>query len=484
MASQTFIQRIQPAMSLFKSQSMWNDVLNCFRSVHLAIVLLSLLAVGTLIGVVMPQEGMVELADIQKQYGSNFKFFQTLGFFNVYSSFWFITLQILFFFNLLIGSFKWLKPATLAAIQKTTLPAELMLHKPEVHSLICSSRHPKEVITQSAASILRKFRYGIHQDQEGNIYAFKGNITRLGPCMAHFGILLCLVAGVYSSFTGFKAVKMAVPGDTFAIEESDTFKTNTPPPYWLGSIPQWKIHVKDFRIDFYEDHPETAKQYYSKLAVISPEGKTVKEQTISVNHPLTYDNLTVYQASFAPTGRFLLNINGKPQTVEINNQFNERPISLAPLADGSTLITFPFFAQQDPGVAENYAVFFVRKPGESFTPGRMPDNIRLREGESGSLKGTSITYIKPEMSTGLQIKRAPEVPLMYLSYLIIALGTALCFFSQRQIWVSFNDIGAGKTSVILYPKTNKARLSFGKELIQIEATLNHALTPSQPIKEV
>jgi hypothetical protein len=73
------------------------ECLQCFRSVHFAIVLLSLLAVGTLIGVVMPQEGMVEMAAIKRQFGTHFNFFQTLGFFHVYSSFWFITLQVLFF---------------------------------------------------------------------------------------------------------------------------------------------------------------------------------------------------------------------------------------------------------------------------------------------------------------------------------------------------------------------------------------------------
>ena len=49
------------------------------------------------------------------------------------------------------------------------------------------------------------------------------------------------------------------------------------------------------------------------------------------------------------------------------------------------------------------------------------------------IHGGADTYIKPEMSTGLQIKKAPEVPLMYTAYLIIGIGTLLCFFSQRQI---------------------------------------------------
>lgn len=460
----------------------WGDILNCFRSVHLAIVLLSLLAIGTIIGVVMPQEGMVEIADIQQRYGSNFEFYRNFGFFNVYSSFWFITLQILFFFNLLIGSFKWLKPATLAALQKNTLSPELMVHKPETHSFSRLWQGPREGFESGIAPILKRFGYKVVSDGEGGLYASKGNISRLGPCISHLGILLCLIAGVYSSFTGFKAVRMAVPGETFSVMEANTFKTNIPEPLWIGSVPEWKIRVNDFQVEFYKDHPETAKQYFSKLDVVSPEGKVLKSETISVNHPLLYDNLSIYQASYAPTGRFKVDINGQPKMLDINSEFNQRPISVNPLANGSSLIMFPFFAGQDPGVSENYAVFFVRKPNEAPTAGKMPENLKLTAGETGTLKGMKIHYINPEMSTGLQIKRAPEVPLMYLSYLIIALGATLCFFSQRQLWLNIREVSPGQSAVMVTPKTNKARLSFQKELSQLEYALFKTIaTQSKPV---
>jgi len=462
MSSQTVVSQTLAK----RDPSFWQDVLTCFRSIHLAIVLLSLLAIGTLIGVVMPQEGMTELAAIKAQYGHNFPLLNTLGVFHVYSSFWFITLQVLFFFNLLIGSFKWLKPATLAAIQKTPLTPELLAQKPAVHSLplLFSGR-------AQVQAMLKKFRYGVHTDAEGNIYASKGDITRLGPCISHLGILLCLIAGLYSCFMGFKAVRMAIPGETFTIQQANTFKTNVPSSVWLGKVPDWKIHVKDFHVDYYPDHPETAKQYYSTIQVMSPGGKLLKEDTIFVNHPLIYDNVSIYQASFAPTGRFLLWVDQKPVIVSINSQFNQRPISMIPLPDKSMLIMFPFFAGQDQGVSKNFAAFFVRQPGDKMTPGRMPENLRLAEGETGQLKGKTITFVKPEMSTGLQIKRAPEIPLMYLSYMIITLGAILCFFSQRQLWFGFKEVLPGKFEVLIYPKTNKGRLSFQKELAALSSAL-------------
>ena len=475
------VAKAKPAKTMSFWQMAVQEFLKCFRSVHLAIILLSLLGVGTLIGVITPQEGMSTTADIQKQFGMNYGFLNTLGFFNVFSSFWFITLQVLFFFNLLVGSFQWLKPATIAAVRQYTIKPHVLQHKGEAQSLIQPALGNRQAVEKSLMKVLKKFRYQVHRDGDGNLYASKGNMTRLGPAIAHVGILLCLIAGVYSSFTGFKAVRMATPGETFAIPEADTFKTNVPQSFWLGNIPTWKLHIKDFHIVYYPDHPETAQQYYSTVQVVSPQGKPLKEQTISVNHPLLYDNLTIYQASFAPTGRFILNVDGKPHVVGINGQFNGRSTSITPLGDGSMLIMFPFFAGQDPGVSKNYGVFFVRRPTDVPTPGRMPENRKLQQGQSAELKGHRITYVQPEMQTGLQIKRALEVPLMYLSYLIISVGAALCFFTQRRIWVALRPLAtqSDETEVMLYAQTNKARLSFRKELLALLDAMNDVIRTSR-----
>lgn len=477
MASQTWSQGSPTIVAALSQNKMIQETLGCFRSIQLAIVLLSLMAIATIIGVVFPQEGMTDVAEIQKRYAENYTLYNNLGLFTVFSSFWFITLQVLFFFNLLVGSFKWLKPATLAAIQKYTLPPSLITQKQGCFSPLVVASDNIENTSQKITGLLKKAGYRIFKDTQGNIYGSKANFSRLGPCVAHIGILLCLIAGVYSSFTGFKAVRMAIPGQIFAVPEANTFKTNTPEPYWQGSIPNWRIRVKDFFIEFYPDHPETAKQYYSKIDILSPEDKVLQSATVSVNHPLIYDNVSVYQASFAPTGRFILNVAGKPLTVEVNDQLQNRPVSLSVLEDGSKLIMLPFFAAQDPGIKKNLGIFFITKRGEPVEKEAMVRNLKLEEGESGVLKGIPITYVKPEMSTGLQIKRAPEVTLMYLSYIIIAAGTLMCFFSQRQIWVTLEAVSNGKTALMIYPKTNKAWLSFRQELAQITQQITQSLSP-------
>lgn len=450
-------------------ESLWYW-LSCFRSVQLAIILISLLALATLAGVLLPQEGLVELSDIKRQYGPNFRILKAMGFFNVYSSSWFLTLQGLFFFNLLVGSFKWLKPAYLAATQKTFLNAS------QVERF--QNRWQSNGSVDTILDWLKKHRYAIYQNPEkqDQWYATKGNLTRFGPHIAHIGILLLIIASVYGTFTGFKAQEMANPGSTFSFGQTDFFKPNIQENLWLGKTPDWKVKVNDFRVHYYPNDPKTVQQYYADLSLLSPDGKELKRQTISVNHPLDYGDVTIYQASFNPTGKLFVEVNGKRQTLKVDTAFEDRKVSTVNLGNGNMLIVFPFIVQQDPEADANKVVVFLKTPNGFLgaAPGKMPDNLRLRENQEGQIGSVKVKFLHPEFATGLQIKKAPEVPAMYLSYLIIAVGTILCIFSQRQIWLALDttvDKTGSKTTVHFAFKTNKGKLSFLKELATLQKTL-------------
>jgi cytochrome c biogenesis protein len=468
-------QTVQPpSKSPSAFQMIW-DWLACFRSIKLAIVLLSLLAIGVMVGVLLPQEGLVEIGQIKRTYGENYRTMKAMGLFNVYSSAWFIAIEVLFFFNLLFGSFQWLKPAFLSATRRLFMSASQMA-KAKEHALFISP-HDIETTAVQVKQVLKKRRFGVYfnekADTHSQLYATKGNFSRFGPVVAHLGILLLLIFSVYGAFTGFKAQKLAVPGSQFNLMESEYFMPNVNSGIWQGDVPNWTFKVEDFQVEFYPDHPETIKQYFCKLKILAPSGKILAEKTISVNDPLNYKDLTVYQASYSPTGKLFLEINGRPITFEVNADFNGRPISVTPLTQDIALVIFPFFAQQDPGVKNNHIKVFLQKDNRFVgTPGKMPPNLKLNTGETGEFAGLSIRYIRPEYATGLQIKQAPEVPYMYLAFSIIMFGTLLCIFSQRMLWAGFSPLPKGQgTAVYLLHKTNKAKASYMKELSTIEQEL-------------
>lgn len=471
-------------------EQVW-ELFACFRSVQLAIVLLSLLALATLAGVLVPQDGLVSVAEIKRQVGGNYRLFKAMGLFNVYSSYWFITLETLFFFNLLFGSFQWLKPAFLAATQTSFRTSRQIGAASK--QLAFTVALPPAHVAQCVASSLKKAHYRVSERVDAAqtlLYASKGNFSRLGPAVAHFGILMMLVSSVYGVFFGFKAQQLAVPGQTFAIGAAQMFKPNIDTALWLGSIPDWKVRVDDFLIVYYAPDeapsgnaangplPSTVKQYFANLSIIDADGRPVRHETISVNHPLTVGDTVIYQASFSPTGKLFVEIDGRMRALQANSRFMNRPVSLTDLGNGKTLLVFPFFVQQDADVTRNNAVFFIRdqKGFVGARPGKMPPNLRLREGESGDLAGLKLRYVRPEIATGLQIKKGPEVPWMYLSYVIIIAGTLMCIFSQRRLWVAVTSQGedadsgssvSGAALVRMAYLSNKAHISFMKELCRL-----------------
>ncbi len=484
--------KINPTSRTFPEQ-VWGW-LACFRSVHLAITLLTLLMLGVFAGVMIPQEGLVELADIKTQFGENYRVMKAMGLFNVYSSYWFLTLEVLFFFNLLFGSFQWLRPAFLAAVRKEFSGPEHIRVSPR-HFWVRSCQ-PAGDLCESIQQIFKKKGYRVWVSSKSGpwrLYASKASFSRLGPAVAHFGILCLLLASVYGAFTGFTAQKLAVPGETFSFSAVDRMMPKMDPPFWQGTIPDWQVTVQDFNVDFYEDRPETVRQYFADLELTNNREQTLLAQKqISVNHPLSHGDVTIYQASFAPTGKLFMMINGERKTVEVNTNFQDRPISMTPIGqpeDALSLVVFPFFVKQDPGVKANHVRVFLHQGGSfvGASQGKMPQNLKLFEGETKTLNGIQVGFIKPEVATGLLIKKSPETLWIYLAFAIICIGTVMCFFSQRQIWVALeppsepSDFAKGESTashtLYFHWKTNKAHLSFNKELDALKQTIYECVQP-------
>jgi cytochrome c biogenesis protein len=486
-----------PTIERLNAGKPWFDcamasTLAAFQSVPMAVVLISMLALGVLVGVFLPQNNLMEVHQIKAQYGPWYRIMAAMGAFNVYHCHWFITIKVLFFFNLLLGSFRWLKPAFIAATDTKTLPYKRLQGLSDALQWpSCPLQAHDSVDTIKAALERLHFRVWTDPNHPNQLYARKASWTRLGPHMAHIGILSLLLATTYGSFTGFMAQKLVSPGESFTLAQVDSFKPHLPLSVWMGEIPNWRIHVDDFKMEVYPDDPAVTKQFTSQLRLEDLNNpKHVIQQAISVNHPLNVGAMTIYQASFMPTGKLFFEFNGQPQTLQVNSQFQNRSIALAPLnavrpngqQEPLSLVAFPFFMQQDPGVSKNYVVLFLRDDNGFIGQGtgKMPENLRLEQGQSGQLHGIRFTYKGPQIATGLQIKQAPETTWVYLSFAVIMLGTLMCIPGQRRIWVAVDPTDTGST-VALLPWTNRSKIRFAQELLKLKRQLESQLKP--PLSE-
>jgi len=104
--------------------------------------------------------------------------------------------------------------------------------------------------------------------------------TVFAPTMAHLGFMLVLGGHLLSGAVGFRSSE-----NIFLKDE-------------LSEVPQLNAYLRleEFRPEFFPRG--MPKQFYSRVSLFDSEKKLLKEQTISVNHPLFYQGAGFYQSSY------------------------------------------------------------------------------------------------------------------------------------------------------------------------------------------
>ncbi|XVJ50826.1 MAG: cytochrome c biogenesis protein ResB [Vampirovibrio sp.] len=439
-------------------------------SMEWAVVLLITLATFCVLGSFIPQESLVPVADIQRQFGDATPYLQAMGFFNIFYSPWFLGLDALFFLSIVVGSFRWLRPAWRAITLKTWMNAQ---HIQACHThkqmAISAAIPPHESMATLRMALEQK---GFHvtpstPKHPWSLYAQRGSLGRVGPMLTHLGIAMTLLCTLYGAFTNFTAQVTLTPQESFYLAEAEHFQSTTTPPWWFGRIPEWKTVIKAFDIEFQPHAATLPKQFTTHLDIIDLlSGEKLASGTTSVNHPFYYDGVTFYQAQFSPTTLHQIRINNQPLQIDASERLAGRPYAVHRINATTRLFFFPLGRFTD-GLPENRLHVLLEKNGilEGYGKGFKESNhnlLSLAEGQTAQRIGTiSVAYDKAIMATGLQIKSAPEVPYLYLSLLILSLGCLLSFVPHHQVWFALHtEEGEGlgpPTALVWYAKAKKQR---------------------------
>lgn len=500
-------------------------------SMQLAVLLLSLILLCCLLGTVIPQEGLVETYQLKAQFASYYPIMKAMGLFGLFSAPWFIALEVLFFFSVLFGSFRWLRPAYRSATLQTYLSSRHIRAsqggeraRPWLSIEAPATEQTELLLSDVLGAALKRQGYKVTSQKPASaksaedtlwLYARRHNSSRFGPILAHIGILLMLIASLQGAFSSFLAKAVVRPGETFRLEEAEFFQTSVPLAYWIGSLPSWQVRVDGFAIDYYPKHPTVARQYTTRLSIVDKQGKTLASGTTAVNAPFRYEAVTFYQASYAPTGTLRFRVNDKAVPLQADKRLAGRPFAEYPLSapgvkapmvkapavkeqvvktdpQAAAFLVFPYFRQPDGVHADHVQVFFQKGERIVGLAGQnAPEHVTLLEGEEKAFQGYRLAFDGPEFATGLQMKKAPEFPLMALGFLIISAGVVLSLRPQRQLWFSVTPaawLQQDKTEplmlVWLYARTNKARTRFSQERQQLREAVKGALEAAGlPVKD-
>jgi len=456
--------------------SVIDRIWNFFSSITLAIVVFAIISITSIIGTIIEQqaEPQKNILLLTKLFGEAaapavYSFLDSLGFTNMYHSWWFITLLFIFVANLVICSIERLprilksvkeKPSFLAIEQFNIMPVkkEIVLKQD-----ISTAREQTE-------SVLRKsgFRTSVfQQDNTTQIFAEKGKYSRLGVYITHLSVLMILLGSVIGIYFGFNGYLNLLEGTDSSVAYLRNEKEIP-----LG----FEIRCDDFSVAFYENS-DTPKSYTSVLTVIE-NGKEVLQKSIGVNKPLKYKGITFYQSSFgfAPSmeSLFKFRITSKSgNSEEVALKFGEA-FTLPDSSIKGVISDFsPALAIDKAGRLFTYtdsmnnpAVFI-----EFFENGKPVYNqwILKRYSETWHVRDNIIEFkdLWGAQYTGLQVRKDPGVWLFYLGCLFMSIGLYAAFFKNHsRIWINLSH-NKGGTTVSFAATTNKYKTSFEQKVEKI-----------------
>ena len=262
-----------------------SQVLNWLSSLKIAILLLILIAISCAVGTLIPQQEPNQFYyDYFKKnplfgiINGNILIFFQLN--NIYTSVWFLLLLTWLGLALAVCSFRRQLPILKSALKWIDYKSPRQIAKLSISQTIKNNNPLKSIEIFSLN--LKKQGWNV-KETDGRIAARRGVIGRLGPILIHLGMILLMIGATYGSLNGKTIEKFLVPGRSIDLINSDKENRLT-------------IKLENFRIE--RDPQGRAEQYRSIIKVVEPNGDN-EEREISVNYPLRYKGLTLYQADWS-----------------------------------------------------------------------------------------------------------------------------------------------------------------------------------------
>ena len=264
-------------------------------SMRVALVLLFLLALGSVPGSLLPQEG-IDPAAVQEYFTAHktlAPILNRLGLFNVFAAPWFAAIYLLLFVSL-AGCV--LPRAYRLARSARAVPPRAPRNLARLPN---SARYQTGLSPAEASAVAARFLTGRHfrlNRGDGWLSAEKGYRREVGNLLFHVALMGVLVSISLGGLFGYKADRLVVEGGSFAdtVTDLDAFH----PGHFVsaGDLAPFSLTLNKFDASYIEsgqdrDQPSTFNAHITYTA--QPGGKA-RTDSLQVNHPLHVDGTKLY----------------------------------------------------------------------------------------------------------------------------------------------------------------------------------------------
>jgi cytochrome c biogenesis protein len=464
-----------------------------------ALILLLMLALGSVVGSLVPQEmnSPDRVAQIVTDHPLLGLFYRKAGFFEVFGSWWFTLIATLLFISL----FACLIPRTRAtfrnARQRPIQAREIdafPLYR-EVHL-----GATPDVVLASARRVLgrRMFRTAAG---EGQVAAEKGAAREIGSLLFHWAFVLLLLGVVIGKGTGYVGHAVIVEGKTFVDARANYSGQIRSGRFFTENFSGIGIHLLDFQDTFRSSG--IPMDFVSRVQLLDPSGAVARTVDIRVNHPAHFDGMDIFQYGFgwAPvvqirqgsnviaTGPVAMDQDPAPKDVpalalpwysteKLTNLSPNLGVSLEFWPDSAAFYTMQTTGQpvQMPTLNAPF-IRFSTYDGKIFDPSQtihldtsgmtkvgsgivgQGQTVDLRTGEplrpdpkTGQIDyGSRLTVSFPSVRqySVLQVSRDRGVSIVFLAAILILVGLLPALYTaRRRIWVRVQPAGTGSVMQI------------------------------------
>jgi len=473
---------VAPQRSTSLPASAWltnpaGQVWHTLVSVRFALVLILLIAVGTLAGTLINQVPAAVKADARsydrwlesarERYGPFTPVMEATQLFEVFSSIWFRGLIVVLVASIVVCTInRW------SGIRSLVFSPRVRMNAAYFDRAKMRAAFNVTIDTSAAAGAVRQglksagYRSVRDDGESVALYADRFRFSRLGTFLTHLSLVLILVGAVMGRFWGWKDNQFIIPqGATREVPLAQHIS----------------VKLEQFEEEWYVDGPP--KDFSSEL-VIYEDGREVKHGTTRVNSPLTYDGISFFQAFFgqvavlevadAASGEVIFN-DGVP--LAWSAEQGNRPVGFLELPDRAVR---GYVVGPEPGTYDAaIPLGTMRLELYDRASGQLLGIQSLQRNETVVAEGLSFRFLRESQFTGLKVTKDPGVNVIWLASALMVIGLVMVFwFPHRRLWALCTPRPDGSTDVRL-ASASQRDLGMEKDFERVTAKVRRALTRQQ-----
>lgn len=424
-----------------------NIIWKFFSSMKLGIFLLIIIAIASIVGtLILKPDPYTGVADYNSFYGA----------------IWFRFLLFLLTMNLLVCSIARLKPI-MKAMEMPKADFNEGFVKKVKNAVTFKTQTTTSGAENALEQTLKNFGYRVNSkcdEEKVFLAADKGRMGVWGSFITHIAFVVIIIGAIIGNLYGFDGYINGLEGETFSLRDVRGVKN-------VDSSDYFEVRVDDFRLEM--SPSGMPKDYFSDLVVIE-NGQEVLKKTIEVNDPLKYKGVVFYQSSYGQ----VTDIKGKFDTETGQTQEISMYEGGAAALQGTDLYVkaVKFIPDYDPAYGTETKSPNPNNPAVVYAIFRGQETIDMNVVKLNTpiqVQGGTVEFtgFDAREYTGLQVKRDPGVPVVWLGCGLLVFGMTLSFvIQQRKVWAVISE-EKGRAIVDLGGVTMKNKMAFQKEFQSI-----------------